>query len=385
MVNRSKLALPIVPRDPGTGIQWDDGRYIVGFSTDEPENMGGFSGPEMLFLVDEASGVSEEIFEAIEGNLAGGAKDGKGAVAKLVLAGNPTRTSGAFYDAFHDDMGIWDCHHISSEDSPNVLADRVVIPGLATQHYVEERRMTWGEGSPLYQIRVRGEFPAQGSDSVIALSDVCAAVERWSDTSGEGRLHVGVDVARFGVDQSCVVARRGKRVLQVRCCSGFDEIEVAGMTMSVIMQHYSKGERHPQVKVDVTGVGGGVATILKRDERIEVVEIVAAAKALDEDLYPNVRSELWFAISDWLADGGALPDDPKLQRDLIAPAYSFDARGRRVVEKKEKMKQRLGRSPDRADALALAIYSPPDGAFYTARKPGRSKGYRFDNAARGFG
>lgn len=379
---RSSIPLPTVPLDPGTGIQWDDGRYIVGFSTDQPENMGGFSGPEMLFLVDEASGVSEEIFEAIEGNLAGGAEDGSGAVAKLVMAGNPTRTSGAFYDAFHKHRAAWSCHHISSEDTPNAISGKVLIPGLATRHYIDERRRIWGESSPLYQIRVKGNFPSQGANAVISLAAVCSAIERWHDSSATGRLHLGVDVARYGDDESCVVARRGAHVLEVRTCHGWDEIQVSGMVLSMMIDHRIPGEQLPSVKVDTTGVGGGVATILRRDERISVTEVNAAERAMDEDMYPNVRSELWFTVAEWLADGGALPDDPELQADLVAPTYSFDARGRRAVEPKERMKARLGRSPDRADALALSIYAPQEDAFH---HDGSSSDYRYQADVRGFG
>ena len=79
----------------------------------------------------------------------------------------------------------------------------------------------------------------------------------------------------------------------------------------------------------------------------------------EPELYPNLRSQLWFNLRAWLRQGGAIPRDERLMSELVAPCYGFDAKGRSVVEPKEKLKQRLKRSPDRADALALGIYSAP--------------------------
>ncbi len=387
-----KLILPAVPLDPSTGIQWDDGRYIVGFSTDDAVNMGGFSGPAMLFLVDEASGVAEQIFEAIEGNLAGGEEDDPGAIAKVVLFGNPTNTSGQFFDAFHKQRAFWSLHHVPSWESPNVTGE-TRIPGLATRHYVEQAKKKWGESDPRYQVRVAGNFPTQSATAVIKLGQVERGLERWPDTEESGRLHIGVDVARFGDDLSVAYPRRGKKALEPDVVNGFDEVEVSGMVLAMAHRLHIKGEPIPLVKVDVIGVGGGVASILRDakdkhgDPLVQVVEVNVAEVAIDEDLYDSKRSELWFAIGEWLDDGGALhPDDDDVQGELIAPSYTFDKRGRQVVESKKDFKKRLGRSPDRADGLGLSIYTPisTEGVGITLPKVVRpGVGYRW-GGGRGF-
>jgi hypothetical protein len=113
------------------------------------------------------------------------------------------------------------------------------------------------------------------------------------------------------------------------------------------------------VKVDVCGVGGGVADVLKQDAELEVVEVNAGESASGET-YARRRDELWFCLRDFLRAGGVLPPDDKLAAELTKPTYGFDVRGRIKVESKDETKEKLrGRSPDRADALALAVFNRP--------------------------
>jgi phage terminase large subunit len=86
-----------------------------------------------------------EAHPCVEGNRAGG--------AKVIMFSNPTNTSGTFYEAFHGQRNFWHPIHISAEESPNVIGGQILIPGLATAEWVEEKRLDWGEGSPLYQVR----------------------------------------------------------------------------------------------------------------------------------------------------------------------------------------------------------------------------------------
>lgn len=353
---------------PDGGVRWDDGRVILGRSTDKAERIQGYSGPANLYLIDEASGVARGIFEALEGNTAGGAENDDSAVAKFVLTGNPTQTSGVFFDAFHKQRSFWRCFRISSADTPNAKQGKILIPGLATADYVAKKRQQWGEDSDLYRVRVHGDFPKQGDKAVVPLSLVEAGQGR--EVTEQGDLEIGVDVARYGDDDSAIAPRRGQRLYPLRVVHGMDEVEVAGAVIDLIKAMLQPGELRAKVKVDVTGVGGGVASILRRDERCDVVECHFAEASDDPDEYPNLRSQIWFAIADYLAEGGALPDDDELAGELVAPIYTFDARGRRVVEEKADIKKRLGRSPDRGDAVALAIYSPDtDTTVY--RVPGR--------------
>jgi len=365
-----RIDLPPVALDPGTGMEWPDGRIVFGFSTDNVENMAGFSGSQLLFVVDEASGVDQVIFEAIDGNMAGGAEDDPDAVAKLLMTSNPTRTSGYYFDSFGKNRRAWRSFKLSSEDTPNVKAGKVVTPGLATAHYIAEKRDLWGVDSDLYRVRVLGEFPQQGSNAVISLQAINAAQERHreGELPYEPQLHVGIDAARFGEDYTAIVSRRGYVVSDdIERVNGLDTVAAFRTALAYLKRHHRRGEPIPIVKVDTTGGhGSGIADMLRsyRNERNDpvcrVFDICFSAKANQPDRYPNVRSELWFAAADWLSDGGALPDDDTLSGDLTAPTYSVDdIHGRQVVEKKSAFSKRLGRSPDTGDALCLCVYQTP--------------------------
>ncbi len=352
LYHRAKWKPGRVPAvDPGTGYRSSVGARVQGFATDEPERMAGFSGANLLFILDEASGIPEPIFEAIEGNRAGG--------ARVVMFSNPTRTSGTFYDAFHSKRQFWHCIHVSSEESPNVLEGRVVVPGLATAEWVDEKRLEWGPESPIYQVRVVGNFPLQGSSAVVALGLVEEATERWRsrESPPEGPLELGVDPARFGDDESVIALRRGQRILELRAFQGLDGVQLAGRVLEAIREHLGPGEALPFVKVDSTGLGASCCDQLRQVHQRDLVLVeVNASSAATDDTCHRLRDQLWFGVTDWLKEGGELPPDDKLARDLVAPEYSFDTQGRRRVESKEETKRRLLRSPDRADAVALAIH-----------------------------
>ena len=341
---------------PDAGLVWEDGREILGFSTDEPEKMAGVSGAHVLFIVDEASGVPEEIFEAIEGNRAGG--------ARLVLFSNPTRTSGTFFDAFNSKRQFWKGIRVSSEEAAEVTPP---IPGLATRAWVKEKAEEWGRESPIFQVRCCGNFPQQGERAVIALDSIERARDRFDAREGAvlyGVLDVGVDVARFGDDETVVALRRGPRAASLHALPGGDGPDTAGRVLEWIGRECRDGER-VRIKVDVIGVGASVYDALVRmaPSTVDVIAVNVAESPTSrgpegEEQYARLRDQLWFALRDWLRDGGELPSDGKLEAELLAPEYSFDARGRYVVESKDETKKKLGRSPDRADALALAVYAP---------------------------
>lgn len=338
---------------PEIGLQWEDGREIVGFYTNEPEKMAGISGPHVLFIVDEASGIPVEIYEAIEGNRAGG--------ARLVMFSNPTQTSGYFYDAFNEKREFWKCIHVSSEEAAEQGIKGV---GLATQEYIDEKKKEWGEDNPLYHVRIKGVFPAQAENAIIGLALVEEAVARWTDLDeSNAPLSLGVDVARFGDDDSAIAPRRGKKVFQLQTCHGQDTQQIAGFVMSLVRKLRHGPHERVLVNVDVIGVGAGVADALRefhKKREIVLYEVNVSEVARNEEEYPNLRSELWFKMEKFLKDGGAIPDDAKLIRELVAPVYTFDRKGRRQVEPKDDLKKRLGRSPDRADAACLSLFG--DGA-----------------------
>lgn len=352
--------------DPETGLVFPDGRQVFGFSTSDPDAAAGLSGANILFLVDEAQGVPRQIFEVLEGNAAGG--------AHIVMCGNPTQTSGTFFDAFHGQADDWHRIHISSEETPNVREGRIVIPGLATRDWVEERKRVWGEDSPMYRVRVRGDFPAQAGNAVIGLDLVNAAVAAWADAEADGPLEVGVDPAFDGADETVIFPRRGLKLFEPEVVRQLDPVEVAHKVVEVVRRHTGGRWEPVQVKVDAIGIGAGVVAHLARWDTARQLGIEAVAVKSSErptrsgrngaPAYFNLRSQMWFEAAAWLRAGGAIPPIPRLEADLVTPTYEPDARDRLKVEGKKEIRRRLGRSPDYGDAMCLAVYQAPVAPTY---------------------
>lgn len=349
-------------KQPQSGLEFDDGRLIVGLTADDAERIAGYSGDELLFIIDEASGFDDELHEAIEGNLGGGGHE--------LALGNPTRTTGWFAQGFKSAM--YRRIHIDSRESPNVKARRKIVPGLATHEYVEEMRAKYGEDHPVFQVRVAGNFPKSGALVVISLESVERALARYEGGLIDGErvpaarldvtqpLHLGIDVARFGDDDSVIQGRRGKVAIPSRAVHGFDVVQVAGAAVEYVDQHRAYASERAIVKIDGNGVGAGVVDLLRQRDDMQVVDVNAGSSATDESCV-RMRDQLWWAVREWLADGAALPPDLERDEELQAPTYSFDARQRIQVESKDSIKKRLKRSPDRADALALAVLEVPAG------------------------
>lgn len=340
--------------DPFSGWRKPDGSQgIICLATDKPDKIQGVSGPENLWMVDEGSGFPDILWPAIQGNLAGG--------GKLATFGNPLRVSGFFYEIFTRRAATWKTLHISSLDSPNIRAGLDLVPGLANEVWHDEFLREYGEDSAEYQARVLGNFPTQGSNAVVSITTVEAAQGRWGTIAPTGRLQIGVDVARFGDDESVITPRRGRVAGPQVVIHGAPTTAVAGRALALARdpKWATKGER-PLIVVDETGLGAGVVDILSEASDVETIGVNASEKA-DSDDYAKMRDQLWFAAETWLREGGAIPGDAehsKLYSELVAPCYSFDSRGRRKVESKDEIKKRLRRSPDRADSLCLAVVKP---------------------------
>lgn len=335
-----------------TRLHLADGWEALGLSTEDAESFSGWHDERVLVVVDEASGVEDEIFEAIEGVLAGGH-------AKLLLISNPTQTSGQFFDAFHRERALWKTIAISAFDTPAFTGERVseaVSRRLVTREWVEEKRAKWGEASPLFEVRVLGSFASSSDDTVCSIAAVEAA-QRRRCPAGEPAV-VACDVARFGSDETVIAVRRGNRVRIARAYAGRDLMQTVGAIVRArrALAAEGVGDAFIATVVDDVGVGGGVTDRL-RELGVPVSGFSGGAAARVAADYPNRRSEAWFAFAERLPELD-LDGDERLAADLLAPRYSLDSRGRRVVEAKSETKKRLGRSPDRADAVLMAFQAP---------------------------
>ena len=305
-------------------------------SKDRPEALQGFHARNLLFLIEEASGIPEEVFEVAQGALST-------AGAKAVMIGNPTRNDGFFYRAFHDQRGRWATMRVSSEDVPRARG------------HIEDIIANYGLDSNAYRVRVLGEFPTGEDDSVIPLHLCESAIARNVEPSEAFRPVWGLDVARFGDDRTALAKRRGNVMLEpVKSWSGLDTMQVAG----TIVDEYRTtpdDEKPSQIVVDSVGLGAGVVDRLN-ELRLPVMGRNVGEQPAAKERYVRYRDELWFACREWLAGRDvAMPKDDKLIAELTGPKYTINSTGKVMVERKEDMKKRGLRSPDLADALVLTF------------------------------
>lgn len=344
-----------------SGFKSPDFREIVGFTAREAEAVAGVSGKNLLYIPDEASGISDAVFEAIEGNRAGG--------ARICMFSNPTRTEGEFFEAFHGKKDFYKLLRISSEESPNVVEGREVIPGLATRDWIEEKKREWGVDSAMYKVRIKGEFVLRDDSRILSIHDIAEAEKRWAETPADGPLRIGLDPAGDGGqgDESVFAPRRGLKILALYAMRGLTEDGHLAHLLGIIARFKIPGEPLPRVVIDREGaVGARIYGTLRShlDRHSEAYELVGVrgSDAADGNspvrAHDRVRDKLWDSLRAWFRDGGAIPEDTKLARELHAPEWFKDARGRDKVTSKDDLRKKLGRSPDRGDAVCLAVWEP---------------------------
>ncbi|GIX06969.1 MAG: hypothetical protein KatS3mg115_1372 [Candidatus Poribacteria bacterium] len=327
-----------------TRLQVRDDWFALGLSSTETVNFQGFHQRHVLIVLDEAPGVRREIYEGAETLMSAGD-------AHLLMIGNPIGQHGHFYEACRS--GRWNVIRISCLDSPNVTGEpvsEVLRSSLVRPEWIAEKAEEWGEDSPAYQARILGLFPESADDQLISLGWVDAAVERHREAAlTAGPVVIGVDVARYGSDATVYAVLRGDRLEALIQDRGKDTMAVAGRCVALAEQYGAE-----TIGVDEAGVGGGVVDRLT-ELGVRVVAVNGGERAVEAARFANRRSELWWELREWIRQRGAIPPDRRLREDLTAPRYSFTSRGQIFVEKKEDLRRRLGRSPDRADALALAL------------------------------
>ena len=304
-------------------------------SKSNPEAMQGFHAKHMLFLIEEASGIEDIVFEVAQGALS---TEG----ASAVMVANPTRNNGFFYDTHHKLRHRWRCWRVSSEEVPRARG------------HIQDVIDAYGKDSNKYRVRVLGEFPTAGDDVVIPLELIEAAVGREVST-GTFLPIWGVDVARFGDDRSALAKRQANRLLEpCKVWKNKDIMQLAGL----IMAEYNATPEEFQPKeicVDSIGIGAGLVDRLK-ELGLPVKGInVAEAKSITDQCM-RFRDDLWWAAREWfMAKDCSMPNDELLISELSAPTYDFHSSGRVVVESKKDLKERIGKSPDVADAFNLTF------------------------------
>jgi len=334
--------------------------FAMGFTS--PEHAGdkfqGFHAPFILVVADESSGVSEDIFDAIDGVLTSDE-------SRLLMIGNPLNPSGRFYKEFSSNSHASKIT-ISAYDTPNFtrfgITEQDIISGtwgtkvtgslpapyLVSPGWVSDRVKQWGTDSPLYHSKVLAQFPSSGDNTLIPLHWIEAAVDRNLDATEP--VELGVDVARFGGDETVIMLRQGSAARIWKVLPMSDTMTTAGEIIFAMRETGST-----IAKIDSVGVGAGVFDRLN-EQKISVVEMQSGSAAQNKERYGNARAEWWFALRSRFESGDiTIPDDEALVTQLAGIRYKVNSRGQILIESKDDMKRRGLSSPDRADALMLTF------------------------------
>jgi len=333
--------------------------FAWGFTAPEydPDRFQGFHEVNILVIVDEASGVSQEIYEAIDSILTS-------EHARLLLIGNPTNPVGRFADDFKS-PGVAK-HAIACTDTPNfttfgITRDDILdgtweqkitgplpTPYLITPQWASKMVARWGTESQFVQSRVWGEFPTAGTDTLIPLHWIEAAVQR--DLKPGVPNEIGVDVARFGSDETVLVHRRGSVARIWKAFSQRDTMSTTGEVMAALRDTGATA-----AKIDAVGIGAGVYDRL-REQNAPAVEMQSGAAASNSERFANARAEWWWGLRERFESGDIdIEDDEDLTAQLASIKYRTNSRGQVLIESKDEMKKRGLPSPDRGDALMLAF------------------------------
>lgn len=356
--------------------------YLTGFkSADEDmEAWSGFHAVNTMFVVTEASGISETVYNAIEGNLQGN--------SRLLLVFNPNVNVGYAASAMRSPRFCK--FRLDSLHAENVVRKQVVIPGQVDYDWVKDKVEAWcapaseteideGRGdfewegrwyrpNDLFRVKVRGMFPEVAEDVLIPYEWVELANENWKKLQEKGfkpkkHCKLGVDVAGMGRDSSVLCSRYGNYVSQFKTHQSggkADHMAVAGMVRQFLYDDKARAY------IDTIGEGAGVFSRLLELGCNNAIscKFSEGAKGL-HDLtgqytFANMRAYLYWKVREWLNPKNgfmpALPPDDGFMEEATSTRWAFQSNGDILMEKKDLVKEKIKRSPDKMDALANTFY-----------------------------
>lgn len=314
-------------------------------SKEDPEALAGVHGDDVMFIIDEASGVYEEIFNTAEGALTSGN-------ILVIMISNGTRLVGYFYDSHHIDKDSWQTLSLNSEESP--IVDPQFISRIITKH---------GKESDEYKIRVKGTFPEeegkddQGYVPLLVEADLRNAEDRIL----KGRIKFGIDPAGDGDDEAAQVGRDNFKAKVLSLEKKSSPKSIAADAVAVMKPLDIAGE---DTWVDNFGEGANVAqeiALANPKEPIRVNGVNVGDDPEDKEMFMNKRAELAWRMRVWIKAGGEIVDLHKWKEELLALRFRRTLGKKSLIQlmdKKTMKKLQLnhGKSPNRVDALMLTFF-----------------------------
>lgn len=316
--------------------------------------LAGLHADNVAFFIDEAGMIPDAVIATADAALT--TEEGAMKKAKLICTANPEEPRGILYRAaMGRSLQDWKIYRVSGDPDDPKRAPRVSLK------WAQEQIDMYGRDNPWVMVNVLGQYPPSGTTKLISEEEVYQAMNREiiDKEVRNSQLRLGADIARGGVDNTVFAKRRGLKAYPLEVMAS----DLDGPQLASKLAFLHQDERVERVFVDNTGgYGSSVIDSLKMFPQMDVTPVVYNAKAQD-DRYYNKRTEMWVRMRDWIKEGGCLPNDPQLADEIQMPNIMFHG-GKMRLEEKEQIKSRLGRSPDRADALAQTFADVEQASFY---------------------
>jgi phage terminase large subunit len=309
-------------------------------SPEEQANaLSGLHGGYVLALIDESGAIPPAVARKAEQALST-----KPTFGKVVQAGNPLSRSGMLYAAAQSKD--WHVIRITGDPDDPLRSPRIDL------EWARRKIAAHGRNDPWVKAYILGEFPDTAINALLSVDEVRDSMRRaprGHDFEHAAKV-IGVDVAREGLDQSAIILRQGVMCWPPTLLRGASSIHGAG----VVAQLATREDADAIFADNTGGFGGGWVDQLRQLGHSPIP--VHFAGTPDDPRFANKRAEMWWRMAEWVREGGALPDCPELVAELCEPTYTFKG-DRLILEPKDDVKERIGRSPDIADALALTFAS----------------------------
>lgn len=330
--------------------------FAVARTSTKPDALQGFHAEHILYIIDEASGVDDAVFEPVLGSLST-------AGARLLMCGNPTQLRGFFYDSHNKSRGSYNTIKIDGRNSKRVSKD-----------YIQKIIELYGEDSDIFKVRVTGDFPSQENDVFIPLP-LCESsiMTEYTPRKQPNLIHIGADIARFGDDKTCIGYKVDEKADFYKKIRGQDTMKTADNIIELgemLVEKYNWQYTIP-VKIDDGGLGGGVTDRLRQIKRnqpkrfwwLDVIPVKFGVRIKHRYYYDSttlMMSIVKRLLSTYEEEDGKkkkceliLPDDNDLIAQLSTRKYEMTENSKIKVESKKEIKKNGGNSPDEADCVLL--------------------------------
>lgn len=314
-------------------------------TTQQSNTLAGLHRDYMLFILDETGSMPRAVMAAADAAL------GSGVVTRLVQAGNPTNLEGPLYDACTRERRLWNIIDVTGDPDNPKRAPRVKLEWARAQ--IEK----YGRENPWVKVNVLGEFPSASINSLLGVAEVEVAMKRHyqEDVYKWAQKRLGVDVARFGDDLSVWFPRQGLVAFKPVFLAAERDSPVSVLIANRTLLAKQRWNYDLLLFDDTGGWAHGAIDVLRTQGEAPIP--LQYHLPAPDPRYKNLRAYGWMMMAEWVKKGGALPNVPELVDELITPTYTFE-NGKFVMEDKDQVKDRLGRSTNYADALANTCMIP---------------------------